>query len=346
MSEEVQNREPEEAPQPQSEPVTESEAASEPDAVTSPAPEQAEAEQAETEETEASPEHESSPEQPTLPGTLPEPDQRLALLEAVVYVADEPLASQQIAEALGWPDETVQADLARLIEISALPTRGVEVRKVAGGYKTFTKAEHHEAVRNFVKSLRPKLKLSLPALETLAVIAYKQPITAPEIQAIRGVQGTGVLHTLLKYKLVATAGRKKIVGKPMLYKTTREFLMQFGLDNLSELPSLKELEELSRAALGEEDNDGQETLFDDQPDSQQEGSETGAEQDGGPEADVEQRGEPEANVEQDGPEANVEQDDDSGSEPVEAQPQAQAAEPPSPTPGDGDGDQAAPEKAD
>lgn len=340
MSEEVQNREPEEAPQPQSEPVTESEVASEPDAVTSPALEQAEAEQAETEETEeteASSERESSPEQPTLPGTLPEPDQRLALLEAVVYVADEPLASQQIAEALGWPDETVQADLARLIELSAQPTRGVEVRKVAGGYKTFTKAEHHEAVRNFVKSLRPKLKLSLPALETLAVIAYKQPITAPEIQAIRGVQGTGVLHTLLKYKLVATAGRKKIVGKPMLYKTTREFLMQFGLDNLSELPSLKELEELSRAALGEEDNDGQETLFDDQPDSQQESAETGAEQDGAPEADVEQRG---------GPEAGVGQDDDSGSEPVEAEPQAQAAEPPSPTPGDGDGDQAAPEKAD
>ena len=141
----------------------------------------------------------------------------------------------------------------------------------------------------------------------------------------------------MKYKLVATAGRKKIVGKPMLYKTTREFLMQFGLDNLSELPSLKELEELSRAALGEEDNDGQETLFDDQPDSPQEDAQTGAEQDGGPEADVEQRGEPEANVEQDGPEAGVGQDADPGSEPVEAEPQAQAAEPPSPTPDDGDG---------
>lgn len=299
MSEEVQNQEPAEVPQPDAEAV---------DAAESPSPEE-------------------TPEQPTLPGTLPEPDHRLALLEAVVYVAEEPLASQQIAEALGWPDETVQADLARLIETSAQPTRGVEVRKVAGGYKTFTKAEHHEAVRNFVKSLRPKLKLSLPALETLAVIAYKQPITAPEIQAIRGVQGTGVLHTLLKHKLVATAGRKKIVGKPMLYKTTREFLMQFGLDNLSELPSLKELEELSRAALGEEDNDGQETLFDDQPDSQKGGGETSPEQEG----DAQE---------------SVEQDDDAGSESVQAESEEETPEPPAAASDDGDGDQTPPEKPD
>ncbi len=193
-----------------------------------------------------------APEQPVLPGTIPEPEERLALLEAIVYVAEDPVAAELIAENMGWPIETVEADLARLAAESAKPHRGIEVRKVAGGYKMFTKAEHHEAVRNFVKSIRAKLRLSLPALHTLAVIAYKQPVTGPEIQAIRGVQATGVLHTLLKHKLITTAGRKKVVGKPMMYKTTREFLMQFGLDDLTELPSLKEMEEISRAALGEE----------------------------------------------------------------------------------------------
>ena len=113
---------------------------------------------------------------------------------------------------------------------------------MAGGYKMATKAEHHDSVRNFVKSLKPPLKLSLPALETLAVVAYKQPVTAPEIMEIRGVQGTGVLKTLLDRKLIAVAGRKNVIGKPILYKTTKEFLIQFGLKDLSELPSLKEFE--------------------------------------------------------------------------------------------------------
>ena len=116
-----------------------------------------------------------------------------------------------------------------------------------------TKAEHHDAVRNFVKSLKPPLKLSLPALETLAVIAYKQPVTAPEIMEIRGVQGAGVLKTLLDRKLIAAAGRKNVIGKPILYKTTKEFLIQFGLKDLSELPSLKEFEEIRRMAFSEGD---------------------------------------------------------------------------------------------
>ena len=114
-----------------------------------------------------------------------------------------------------------------------------------------TKAEHHEAVRNFVKSLKPPLKLSLPALETLAVIAYKQPVTAPEIMEIRGVQGAGVLKTLLDRKLIAVAGRKNVIGKPILYKTTREFLIQFGLKDMAELPSLKEFEEIRRMAFAD-----------------------------------------------------------------------------------------------
>jgi segregation and condensation protein B len=114
-----------------------------------------------------------------------------------------------------------------------------------------TKPEHHEAVRAFVKNLKPALKLSLAALETLALIAYKQPITAPEIMEVRGVQGAGVLKTLLDRKLIATGGRKQVVGKPILYKTTKEFLVQFGLKDLSELPTLKEFEDLSRLSVSE-----------------------------------------------------------------------------------------------
>jgi segregation and condensation protein B len=117
-----------------------------------------------------------------------------------------------------------------------------------------TKPEHHEAIRRFVKNLQPALKLSLAALETLAVIAYKQPITAPEVLDIRGVQGAGVLKTLLDRKLIAAAGRKNVLGKPIMYKTTREFLLQFGLGSLAELPTLKEFEELGRLALTDSDD--------------------------------------------------------------------------------------------
>jgi segregation and condensation protein B len=118
-----------------------------------------------------------------------------------------------------------------------------------------TKPEHHDFIRQFVRNLQPPLKLSLPALETLAVVAYKQPITAPEIMEIRGVQGTGVLKTLLDRKLIATAGRKDVIGKPIMYKTTKEFLVQFGLSSLKELPTLKEFEELGRLALTDESID-------------------------------------------------------------------------------------------
>jgi segregation and condensation protein B len=127
------------------------------------------------------------------------------------------------------------------------------IREIAGGYKMATKPEHHEAVRAFVKNLNPPMKLSLAALETLAVIAYKQPITGPEIMEIRGVQGAGVLKTLLDRKLITTAGRKSVVGKPILYKTTKEFLVQFGLKDLNELPSLKEFEELRRLAFSDDE---------------------------------------------------------------------------------------------
>src|SRR5579859_638963 len=175
-----------------------------------------------------------------------------AILEAIVYVTDEPLSAQQMAAALERPIDAVKRLLDELVADYAQPGRGLSVREVAGGYKMATKAEHHEAVRAFVKKLTPPLKLSLAALETLSVVVYKQPVTAPEIMDIRGVQGAGVLETLLDRKLIAEAGRKNVVGKPILYKTTKEFMVQFGLNNLSELPTLKEFEELGRMEILEE----------------------------------------------------------------------------------------------
>src|ERR1017187_2156173 len=187
-----------------------------------------------------------------------EDSQIKAILEAIVYVAEEPLTLAQIAASLQQPPERIQELLDQLVAEFDQPGHGVSIREVAGGYKMATKAEHHEAVRNFVKSLKPPLKLSLPALETLAVIAYKQPATGPEIMEIRGVQGGGVLKTLLDRKLIAVAGRKNVIGKPMLYKTTKEFLIQFGLKDLSELPSLKEFEEIRRMAFSDSEAPRQE----------------------------------------------------------------------------------------
>jgi segregation and condensation protein B len=172
-----------------------------------------------------------------------------AVLEALVYVTEEPLTLVQLASALSQPAERIRELLDQLIAEFDNPLHGITIREVAGGYKMATKAEHHDAVRGFVKSLKPPLKLSLPALETLSVIAYKQPVTAPEVMEIRGVQGTGVLKTLLDRKLIAVAGRKNVIGKPILYKTTKEFLIQFGLKDLSELPTLKEFEEIRRMAV-------------------------------------------------------------------------------------------------
>jgi segregation and condensation protein B len=174
-----------------------------------------------------------------------------AILEAIVYVTDEPLSAQQMAAALEQPLDKVKRLLDELVADYGKSDRGLTVREVAGGYKMATKPEHHEAVRAFVKKLTPPLKLSLAALETLAVIAYKQPVTAPEIMEIRGVQGAGVLKTLLDRKLISESGRKNVVGKPILYKTTKDFLVQFGLKDLSELPTLKEFEELGRMEIAE-----------------------------------------------------------------------------------------------
>ena len=139
-----------------------------------------------------------------------------------------------------------------LIASCASDDRGTEIREIAGGYRMATKPECHDSVRQFVRSLKPPLKLSLPALETLAVVAYKQPVTAPEVSEIRGVESAGTLGSLLSRKLIATAGRKPVVGRPILYKTTREFLLRFGLKDVSELPSMEEFEKMAAVELDEQ----------------------------------------------------------------------------------------------
>jgi segregation and condensation protein B len=142
--------------------------------------------------------------------------------------------------------------LDELIADYASPEHGIEIREVAGGYRMSTKPEHHDVVKAFSKSLKPPVRLSLQALETLAVIAYKQPVTVPEISEIRGVDAGGVIGTLLERKLITTAGRKAVVGRPMLYKTTKDFLLRFGLRDLNELPSLEEFEKLAAGELQDE----------------------------------------------------------------------------------------------
>lgn len=176
-----------------------------------------------------------------------------AVLEAIVYVLNEPMPAAQIAAALDRPLEEVEPVLRLLAEETSRAERGIFIREVAGGYQMATKPEHHEVLRSFVKNLKQPLKLSQAALETLAVIAYKQPITMPEILEIRGVQGGGVIKTLLDRKIITTAGRKNVIGKPILYKTTKEFLTQFGLKDLNELPSLKEFEDIRRQSLADEE---------------------------------------------------------------------------------------------
>jgi segregation and condensation protein B len=176
-----------------------------------------------------------------------------ALIEAIIYVAPEPVTLDAVVKSLeGEERERVKEKLRELMEDFERPQHGVQIRQIAGGYKFSTKPEHHDVLRKFVKSLKPPVRLSKPALETLAVIAYRQPVTAPEIDDIRGVDCGGVIHTLLERKLVVTAGRKNVVGRPILYRTSRDFLVHFGLKDLSELPSLREFEELARQALGPE----------------------------------------------------------------------------------------------
>jgi segregation and condensation protein B len=187
-----------------------------------------------------------------------------AQLEAIIYAAETPITLDQITALVkdsvaadGISDlaeikSRVRSSLLELVGEYGSPDHGVEIREVAGGYRMSTKPEQHEVVRAFAKSLKPPVRLSLPALETLAVIAYKQPVTVPEINDIRGVDSGGVIGTLLDRKLITTAGRKQVIGRPILYKTTKEFLMRFGLKDVNELPSMEEFEKLVAQSFQEE----------------------------------------------------------------------------------------------
>jgi segregation and condensation protein B len=179
-----------------------------------------------------------------------------AQLEAIIYAAETPITTEQMVQLVkesviagGAGDEVevksrVRSCLEELAGEYDSQDHGIEIRQVAGGYRMSTKPEQHEMVRSFAKSLKPPIRLSLPALETLAVIAYKQPATVPEINEIRGVDSGGVIATLLDRKLITTAGRKQVIGRPILYRTTKEFLMRFGLKDVNELPSMEEFEKL------------------------------------------------------------------------------------------------------
>ena len=160
---------------------------------------------------------------------------------------DTPEGPRQITDA--EVKTAIRNALEELIATYGGPEHGIEVRQIAGGYRMATKPEQHDTVRAFSKSLKPPMRLTLPALETLAVIAYKQPITAPEIGEIRGVDTGGVVGTLLDRKLITTAGRKQVIGRPILYKTTKEFLLRFGLKDINELPSVQEFEKLAAESL-------------------------------------------------------------------------------------------------
>jgi segregation and condensation protein B len=183
--------------------------------------------------------------------------------------AEEPPATEAAEPVAGEGDEkksarqrdrrvrqALQGVLDELIADYANSERGMEIREIAGGYRMATKPEYHDAVRGFVKSMKPPMKLSLQALETLAVIAYKQPVTAPEVSEIRGVDSGGVLGGLISRKLITTAGRKPVIGRPILYKTTKEFLLRFGLKDVNDLPSMEEFEKMA-GELAESEAEGE-----------------------------------------------------------------------------------------
>jgi segregation and condensation protein B len=192
------------------------------------------------------------------PGPAPEESASVAGPEATARKRQPKKSEQEIAD-----DKAVRARLreilAELVADYASEERGMEIRQVAGGFRMATKPQHHDVVRAFAKSLKPPIRLSLAALETLAVIAYKQPVTAPEIADIRGVESASVLGTLLDRKLITTAGRKQVIGRPMQYKTSKDFLLRFGLNDVNELPSMEEFSQLASDATIEIAPEGQQT---------------------------------------------------------------------------------------
>jgi segregation and condensation protein B len=172
------------------------------------------------------------------------PAEVMALVEALIFVADEPVTAKLLAEVLEEDRQTVQAAVEELKKEYKSRQSGLQIREIAGGWQLSTRTEFHEEVRKFLKT-RPSARLSLASLETLAVIAYKQPVTVPEILEIRGVQSASAIKTLLDKRLIVAKGRKETVGRPMQYGTSKDFLIQFGLNDLSELPSIEDFEDLA-----------------------------------------------------------------------------------------------------
>jgi len=175
---------------------------------------------------------------------IKDPAERKAIIEALIFVSDEPLSAKAIAEVIREERPVVDEALQQLSQEFNGRNGGLQLREVAGGWQFATRAEYHEHVRAFLRS-RPSAKLSIASLETLAVIAYKQPVTVPEILEIRGVQSPSSIKTLLDKKLIVAKGRKETVGRPMMYGTSKEFLLQFGLKDLTELPSMEDFQDLS-----------------------------------------------------------------------------------------------------
>ena len=182
------------------------------------------------------------------PLTVQSMGERKAIIEALIYVSDEPLNAKSIAEVLKEDQSVIEAGIASLVDEFNGRASGLQLREVAGGWQFATRPEYHEHVRAFLK-WKPSAKLSLASLETLAVIAYKQPITVPEILDIRGVQSPSSVKTLLDKKLIVAKGRKETIGRPMMYGTSKEFLLQFGLKDLSELPSIEDFEDLASGVI-------------------------------------------------------------------------------------------------
>jgi segregation and condensation protein B len=169
----------------------------------------------------------------------------VSIVEALIFVADEPITVKILSDVLEEDKETVEAAVEELKQEYEQREGGLQLREIAGGWQISTRTEYHEEIRRFLKT-RPSAKLSLAALETLAVIAYKQPVTVPEILEIRGVQSASAIKTLLDKKLITAKGRKETVGRPMMYGTSKDFLLQFGLKDLSELPSIEDFEDLAQ----------------------------------------------------------------------------------------------------
>ena len=191
-------------------------------------------------ETEVETEVEEAPERQSARGMA----ELVAIVEALIFVADEPITTKLLAEVLDEDRDAVDAAVTELQKEYEGRESGLQIREIAGGWQLATRTELHEEVRKFLKT-RPSAKLSLASLETLAVIAYKQPVTVPEILEIRGVQSASAIKTLLEKRLIVTKGHKETVGRPMQYGTSKEFLIQFGLKDLTELPSIEDFEDLA-----------------------------------------------------------------------------------------------------